>query len=299
MSQNLTPHETIPALTSSPDNSSAMLGGVAKPTSKVETLPVKASMPFLRVGKPASSFRQLRKIVIESTGVDFLAVCADMMRDKNYHSTKVGVADRSRHKCGDAFDYDQTNKNIVVVSEPHGVQQYFRTWLRCKQQDGTQGILVILKDIRGYNVKGFYFDFTAAAERMGWQRIPAWKGWSLKGSGYNKMEFWHYQNTEGLSWEEAMRFLYNDTVKTIADSRKAHADRTLGLNDRGSAVRNLQEKLSRVRSKSGHFYLPRNEVDGVFGKVTEGAVIQLQLDYGLEDDGLFGPNTRELLELLS
>jgi hypothetical protein len=201
--------------------------------------------------------------------------------------------------CGDAFDYDQASRALCVVSEPHGLQQYFRTWLKCAKQDGTQGVQTTLKDIRKFTVKGWYFDFTGAAERYGWQRIPAWRGWSLSGSGYNKMEFWHYQNTEGLSFDEAMNFLYNDMAKVVKDSRKNDIDRILGLNDRGAAVRNLQEKLTKILDKSKNPYLPRNEVDGVFGKTTQTAVKRLQDDYGLDADGLVGPNTRELIERLT
>jgi murein L,D-transpeptidase YcbB/YkuD len=256
-------------------------------------------MPFLRVGKVSNAFRQLKKAVLQGAGFDYLAVCADVMRSKNFKSSKIGVANRSRHKCGDAFDADQSVRALVIVSEPHGIQQFFRMWLRCAKQDGTLGIQTTLKDIRGATVKGWYFDFTAAAERLGWQRIPAWKGWGLKGSNYNKMEFWHYQITEGLSFDEAMDYLYNPLSKVITDSRKPNPERIIGLNDRGSAVRNLQEKLSKLKDKNKQPYLPRNEIDGVYGKITQTAVKRLQEDYGLDSDGLVGPNTRALIERIS
>lgn len=275
------------------------LGMSPKPSTKVEEVPTNAPMPYLRKGKPATAFRQLKKIVIDGAGFDFLAVCADVMRSKDYKSGKIGVANRSRHKCGDAFDYDQSGNKFIIVSEPHGLQQLFRTWLRCEKQDGSQGVQVTLKDIRGMFVKGWYFDFTAAAERLGWQRIPAWKGWAIRGTSYNKMEFWHYQQTEGLSFDEAMNFLYSPLAKIVPDSRKPAPDRILGLNDRGSAIRNIQERLSRIKYKDGSPYLPRQEVDGVFGKVTQDAVRRLQQTYGLDADGLVGPDTRELIEKLS
>jgi hypothetical protein len=270
------------------------------PTQKVVYMNVACGMPFLRQGAPANAFRQLRKAVIEAAGFDFLATCADMMRGRDLRSEKVGVAYRSRHKCGDAFDYDQTQRALAVVVERHGLQTFFRTWLRCARQDGSQGIKVRLNDVRGYALDGYYVDFTALADRFGWKRIPAWSGWGLKGSGYNKMEFWHYQLTEGLTWAEAMAYLYgagkNPTVK---DVRQPPAYRTLGLNDRGSAVRNMQEKLSKLKRKSGDgTYLPRVETDGVFGPVTQAAVKALQVDYGLDPDGLVGPLTRNLIETL-
>jgi len=270
------------------------------PSSHCVYMNIAAPMPFLRTGAPADGFRKLRKAVIDGAGFDFLARVADMMRDKNFNSGKIGVANRSRHKCGDAFDYDQTSNAIVVISEPQGLQQFFRTWLRCAKQDGSLGIKVTLKDIRGHTVSGFYFDFTACAERLQWRRIPAWKGWSLRGSGYNKMEFWHYQLTEGLSFDEAMTFLYSvGGGNSVKDVRKPNVLRVLGLNDRGSAVRNLQDKLSRIVDEHGQSYLPREEVDGVYGKVTQTAVKRLQERFKLDVDGLVGTSTRQLIETLT
>jgi hypothetical protein len=270
-----------------------------KPSKKVEQVPTQAPMPYLRIGKVVSAFKQLKKIVLSGCGFDFLAVCGDVMRPRNFRSDKVGVASRSRHIAADAFDYDQSNKNLIIVSEPHGLQQFFRTWLRCSLQDGSLGIKTKLKDIRGSEVTGYYFDFTSAAERLGWQRIPAWKGWAIKGVNYNKCEFWHYQLTEGLSFDEAINFLYNDLARVVSDVRKPPTERILGLNDRGSAVRNIQEKLSKILDKDKKPYLPREEIDGVFGKKTETAVKRLQEAYGLADDGMVGPNTRQLIERLT
>lgn len=273
---------------------------IAAPSLKTVYMAVQAPIPYLRAGAPADGFRKLRRAVQEGAGFDFLAKVADMMRAKDFRSSKVGVADRSRHKCGDAFDYDQTSTSIVVVSEPQGIQQFFRTWLRCAKQDGSLGIKVTLRDIRGHTVTGWYFDFTACAERLQWRRIPAWKGWSLHGNGYNKMEFWHYQLTEGLSWSEAMNFLYGSpTITSVRDVREPAPIRTLGLNDRGSAVRNLQDRLSRINDESGKPYLPRDEVDGVFGRVTQAAVKRLQERYKLDVDGLVGVHTRQLIETLA
>jgi hypothetical protein len=295
-----TTHDDLPPFAEVLDPQPRSAGLPSAPSAKTVYMGVTAALPFLRQGKPANAFRSLRKAVIDGAGFDFLATLADMMRHRDFKSGKVGVANRSRHKCGDAFDYDQSSKALVVVSEPHGLQQFFRTWLRCAKQDGSQGVQVTLRDIRGPKLVGWYFDFTAAAERLGWQRIPAWKGWGLKGSAYNKMEFWHYQSTEGLSFDEAMEFLYASVKNTnVNDVRKPASYRILGLNDRGSAVRNLQDKLSRLKGKTtGKPYLDRSEVDGVYGKITQTAVKQLQNDYGLDADGLVGPHTRNLIDSL-
>ena len=42
-------------------------------------------------------------------------------------------------------------------------------------------------------------------------------------------------------------------------------------------------------------YLPKTEVDGVFGKITLGAVLAFQLESGLEPDGICGPLTNAAL----
>jgi len=275
-------------------------GTMKAPSTRTVFMDVDAPMPFLRTGAPADGFRKLRRAVLEGAGFDFLAKVADMMRSKDFQSGKVGVANRSRHKCGDAFDYDQSSPAIVVVKEPIGLQMFFRTWLKTAKQDGSQGVHVTLQDMRGHSVTGWYFDFTACAERLQWRRIPAWTGWSLHGAGYNKMEFWHYQLTEGLSFDEAMEFPYGShSSVSVKDVRKPNTYRVLGLNDRGSAVRNLQDKLSRILDENGQPYLPRMEVDGVFGKVTQMAVKRLQERYKLDVDGLVGPHTRQLIETLA
>lgn len=180
------------------------------PSPFVEFMDVKAGKPFLRSGKPADSFRALRAKVIVEAGFDFLDEFGDMMRAKNFKPPKgkLGVATKSRHQCGDAFDYNQSDPNLAVVREDVGGQTFFRTYLKCAAQDGSQGIQKTVTTFNGKRVKGFLYDFTEAAGSLGWHRIPAHKGWATKGKAYNKMEFWHYQNTEGKSWEDVMKFLY-------------------------------------------------------------------------------------------
>jgi hypothetical protein len=257
---------------------------------------VKAPQPFLRIGKPANSFRQLRKATTEACGHDFLAVVGDMFRAKTFASSKPGVATRSRHKCGDAFDYNQDDSRVIVVLEQIAQQHFFRTYIRCVRQDGSQGIKLTLKNFRGVVSKDVWvIDFTALAQKYGFERIPAWKGYTINGAGYSKMEFWHYQCTEGLSYDEAINFLYGQTSvhATVNDVRLAHFQRTLGLNDRGAAVRNIQERLAKLG------LLPRDEVDGVYGQPTRTVVVGLQEQHGLTTDGLVDAQTRALLESLT
>ena len=160
----------------------------------------KAPTPLMHPAA-AAAFEKLREAVRIGSGVDFLARCGDVHRPADFHSSKDGVADRSWHKTGRAFDYDQTSTALVIVSEPRSGKQYFRTYLFCKKQDGSQGVKKTVRDYRGGSASGYLFDFTAAAESHGFKRIPAWTGWQKH---YNRREFWHYQFDEGLTWEAAM-----------------------------------------------------------------------------------------------
>jgi hypothetical protein len=178
------------------------------PSTRVEFMDVEVGMPFLRCGAPADSFRALRQKVIEDVGYDFLCKCGDMMRAKSFRTNKVGTAVKSRHQCGDAFDYNQDNPNIVVVREDTGGYTYFRTFLKYAKQDGSIGVKKSVTTFNGRKITAYLYDFTEAAGCFGWHRIPAHRGWAIKGVAYNKMEFWHYQNTEGKSWDQAMNSLY-------------------------------------------------------------------------------------------
>lgn len=156
-------------------------------------LDVEAPMPLLRCGSPAKSFLALRELVIEAAGFDFLSKCGDLMRPKNARSDKSGVAFRSRHKAGEAFDYNQEDPRILLVREQNQGQTFWRTYLRCEGQDRSRCLKVKLATDNAGLVSAQVFDFTTAAERLGWYRIAARRGWGAEPS--NK-EFWHYQREE-------------------------------------------------------------------------------------------------------
>lgn len=246
-------------------------------TSILVQMPVKAPTPQMHF-KAAERYNQLREIVRIGAGFDFLAKCGEMLRPANYVSNKDGVANRSWHKTGRAFDYDQECPNLILVSEIKNGKQYFRTYLICAKQDGTLGKKQTLRDMRGFTKTAFVFDFTEAAERVGFKRIPAWNGWQTK---YNRREFWHYQLDEGMSWDEAMLQLKGKT--RTAD------DRVIGLNDRGENVQKIQAVLA------GFKLLKVSDVDGVYGAKTKAAVAEFQRRNGLDADGIVGPKTRALL----
>src|SRR4051794_28880126 len=112
----------------------------------------------------AAGFTKLREIVRASTGIDFLARCGDVFRPASFVSGKDGVANRSWHKTGRAFDYDQSHKSLIIVSEIIAGKQYFRTYLLCSDQTGKQGFKRHLRDYRGGSSNAWVFDFTAAAK---------------------------------------------------------------------------------------------------------------------------------------
>ena len=224
----------------------------------------------------AAVFNKLRGSVHSAAGFDFLGKCGDIFRDSTFVSNKDGVANRSWHKTGRAFDYDQTNTNLVIVSEPNGGRQFFRTYLKCWPDRGVQREV---RDIRGYIVSARLIDFTRMAEDHGFKRIPAWSGWQ---DHYNRREFWHSQyNPTNLTWDAAMLQLQGKS--------RPHGERVLGLNDRGEDVRLIEAHLV---TKG---YLDAKYADTVFDAFTKAGVEKYQAANGLDVDGLVGPRTRAKL----
>ena len=52
---------------------------------------------------------------------------------------------------------------------------------------------------------GYYLDFTLMAGDFGWTRVPSADNWRAYFPG---IRFWHYENYQGLNWEQAMLELY-------------------------------------------------------------------------------------------
>lgn len=240
----------------------------------------------------AAVFERLRIAVRDASGIDFLAKCGDVFRPANFKTSKDGVADKSWHKTGRAFDYDQTSSALVIVSEPRGGKQYFRTYLRCAKQDGTMGKRSTVRDYRGYNVTAWLVDFTAIAESMEFLRIPAWSGWQKT---YNRREFWHYQyNPTNLSWDAAMKQISGSSGSGSSDPSGAVASATgtstdiLRQGDRGDEVKQVQLRLIALKLLGG-------SADGIFGAKTIAAVKKFQSNNKLSSDGLVGPATRAKL----
>jgi hypothetical protein len=233
----------------------------------------------------APQFEALRKKVKELSGRDFLAICGDIFRSADFMSNKDGVANRSNHKTGRAFDYNQDSLHLIIEKDPLGSKMYFRTYINCEKQDGSQGQKRIVKDYRGHVYKGYCIDFTELASQFGFTRIPAWNGWQ---SSYNRREFWHYEDMiedgRKLTWDEAML--------ALKDKTREYDERVYGLNDRGKEVLKIQGRLSELG------ILPMVEIDGVFGPRTFAAVKQFQKERGFTPkniDGLVGPMTMKEL----
>ncbi|HEX7334111.1 MAG TPA: peptidoglycan-binding domain-containing protein [Pyrinomonadaceae bacterium] len=254
-------------------------------TTLIENIDV--GLPYLRTGRPANLFAALRDKIIRVAGFDFLSVFGDMMRPKGFTTNQPGVSNKSRHKCGDAFDYNQSDPRLVVVRDPRNGVTYFRTFLRCEKQDGTQGELM---SPNGGSAK-FYVDFTSIAEAFGWHRIRAQAGWQQT---WKKREFWHYQMTEGYTFDQGITLLYGDasTVPPAPDMPQ------VALNDRDDE--SVFHDPRHVRQVQAQLYVlkllqPINQVDGAFGPKTQAAVTAFQQQNGLPVTGIADTATRRAL----
>lgn len=250
---------------------------------------IAAGMPFLRRGKPAEMFEILRSKITKEAGFDFLSVFGDMMRPKNFRTNVAGVSNKSRHMCGDAFDFNQGDTHLIVIQEPRGANMYFRTYIRCAKQDGTQGERLPLP--ASTSTPKYYIDFTMIAEALGWHRIRAQSGWQ---STWKKREFWHYQFTEGYSFEEAMDLLYGNRSSVPVQPEYPG----VGLGDRDDeAVFHVRRDVRQVQAQ---LYLlnhlrPLKEVDGNFGQKSKDAVKAFQQKEGLSVTGIADTATRRAL----
>ena len=185
----------IPSAVSSPGNSHSLDNQLANSTAtstEYESfllLDVVAPLPFLQKDA-AEKFNALRDAVKKGAGFDFLARCGDMFRGSNAKALNAGTIFNSRHKDGEAFDYNQEDPRLLLVRE-YGLKGLrWRTYLLCEPQDGTLCTKTDLYTDNAGFVSAYVFDFTAAAEQFGWERIHAQPGWAEEPT---KKEFWHYQ----------------------------------------------------------------------------------------------------------
>ncbi len=183
------------------------------------------------------SYNTLRAEVRERTGFDYLALLSDAKRNIALQRTLYSVF--SWHKTGRAFDLrfelldENGGQRLEWLREDIGEKLYWRLLIKCAAQDGTQGEplkahpwqywwhIVPESDPEAYAQggrflpvpDGYYEDFTALAERYGWERIASYDeedyNWRKDSNG---VEYWHYQRMDGLTWYEAMREIYSQEV---------------------------------------------------------------------------------------
>ncbi|MBR3742397.1 MAG: peptidoglycan-binding protein [Clostridia bacterium] len=114
-----------------------------------------------------------------------------------------------------------------------------------------------------------------------------------------------YQKDNGLKVDGKLgstlrRYLWPTAVNDKEEEQKQYegtpddpyTERTLKLNASGNDVANAQMRL-----KSAGYYF--GSADGVFGKDTKDAVIRLQKDYNLKQDGIIGPQTWAVIKSLN
>lgn len=166
-----TPTPVVATAPPSPTDTPAQPGGPGRsepdcaPQALVRLPNVTAPNP--RLSAPAAaSFAAVRAEIAERTGVDALAVLADVLRAPSFTTSKAGVLQTSWHKAGRAVDVNQGGPFVRVAEG-----RMFRLYVN--------------------NV-----DITAIFEAHGWQRIP------VQG---DTAEWWHYEwHPDGIAWTSAM-----------------------------------------------------------------------------------------------
>ncbi len=170
------------------------------------------------------SFVALRRRIMDETGRDFFAQLSDAWRGIGYDSGWSSFT--SWHKTGRAIDTlldylspDHRKRWLELVLEPGGGEVYFRLYLYCKRQDGSQGAPLetrpwdLTADARraltGGRRKalptGYYVDLTDLMAQYGWLRIAAHDHLDFHWhTHFMAVEYWHFQKTGGLLWYEAM-----------------------------------------------------------------------------------------------
>jgi len=140
------------------------------------------------IGPAAASFAEVRSEILERTGMDALAVLADVLRAPSYTTSKAGVLATSWHKAGRAIDLNQGGPFVRIAEGAR-----FRLYV--------------------HNV-----DITAIFEAHGWQRIP------VQG---DTLEWWHYEwHPDGIAWTSAMLQVWD--LPTLQAAFPAIAWATIG-----------------------------------------------------------------------
>jgi TolB protein len=174
------------------------------------------------------SFWAMRQRIVDETGHDFLAQLSDAWRAVSFDSSRSQYT--SWHKAGRAIDtlLDYLSPNhrerwLEIVLERGGGETYWRLYLKCEAQDGSQGMPLKVRpwdataaarrNGRGGQRKpmpnGYYVDLTDLMAQYGWLRIASHDRpdfhWYVN---FMAMEYWHFQKTEDIPWYDAMLELF-------------------------------------------------------------------------------------------
>ena len=196
---------------------------------------IKVGSPWLS-DRVDDSFVALRARILEESGHDFLAELSDAWRPAGYYS--AGSSYTSWHKSGRAIDVlldylspDRRERWLEVVLEPGGGEVCWRLYLRCVEQDGSQGMPLKVRpwdltmdarsNERGGRYKrmpvGYYVDLTDLMAQYGWLRISSYDHPEFHWyRSFVALEYWHFQKTQGLLWYESMlEFLPADVMEEL------------------------------------------------------------------------------------
>ncbi|MGD2049489.1 MAG: hypothetical protein PVH03_08340 [Chloroflexota bacterium] len=209
------------------------------PAYLLREIDVEAPAPYL-TDRVDDSFRALRLSVQSIAGWDFLAKIDNMFSSLTSRPFP-GETERSWNKAARAFDFYyrypiSIEPQVEVVREDRGAQTFWRIYLRAAIQDGSQGEPLRQRpwdfsarydsDPRYYDQggkykdqipDGYYIDFTELAADYGWFRVPARENWRTFFQG---IRYWHFENRQGLTWDEAILELYSED-----EIERAYSDR--------------------------------------------------------------------------
>ena len=216
--------------------------------------------PNPRLSAPAAaSFAAVRAEIAERSGVDALAVLADVLRAPSLTTSKAGVLQTSWHKAGRAVDLNQGGPFVRVAEG-----RMFRLYVN--------------------NV-----DITAIFEAHGWQRIP------VQG---DTAEWWHYEwHPDGIAWTSAMLQVWD--LATLQAAFPDIAWATLGCAGGSNEVgepRTAQQSEQLCVIEAPHFDSPVETLAGCGPPVRAGDRVY-QLDSTLGFIGLSGRTTGPHLHL--
>jgi len=182
---------------------------------------VETSWPSLSEAVVAD-FQAWRAAVKAESGYDFLGRLSEARRALSFDNESTDYA--SWHKAGRAVDLqldgqDETGRPLLeLVPEFLGGELFWRLYLRCDLQDGSQGEPMTVRPWEfNYAAEegsrwaarrvpaGYYLDLTDLARQYGWERISAWDspGFSWR-RNYRALEYWHFQRRDGRLWYQAM-----------------------------------------------------------------------------------------------